>query len=95
MQKSSVFSFLFTFTIKNFSEFLVEQRAKSNKQRAKSNEQRAKSNEQRAKSNEQRAESNEQRAESNEQPAKSSASQQLILFTYTPFWKCPGVSSLR
>ena len=39
---------LFTFTKKNPSEFLVEQRVKSNEQRAKSNEQRAKSNEQRA-----------------------------------------------
>ena len=46
------------------SEFLVEQRAKSNEQRAKSNEQRAKSNKQRAKSNEQRAKSNKQRATS-------------------------------
>ena len=32
---------LFTFTKKNPSEFLVEQRVKSNEQRAKSNEQRA------------------------------------------------------
>ena len=40
---------LFTFTKKNPSEFLVEQRVKSNEQRAKSNEQRAKRNEQRAK----------------------------------------------
>ena len=39
---------------KNPSEFLVEQRAKSNEQRVKSNGQRAKSNGQRAKSNEQR-----------------------------------------
>ena len=39
---------LFTFTKKNSSEFLVEQRAKSNEQQAKNNEQRAKSNEQRA-----------------------------------------------
>ena len=40
---------LFTFTQKkNPSEFLVEQRVKSNEQRAKSNEQQAKSNEQRA-----------------------------------------------
>ena len=54
---------LFTFTQKkNSSEFLVEQRAKSNKQRAKINEQRAESNEQPAKSNEQRAKSSEQRA---------------------------------
>ena len=37
-------SFLFTFTQKNPSEFLVKQRAKSNEQRAKSNEQRAKTN---------------------------------------------------
>ena len=43
-------NFLFTFTQKNPSEFLVEQRAKDNEQRAKTNEQRAKSNEQRAKS---------------------------------------------
>ena len=46
------------------SEFLVEQRVKSNEQRAKSNEQRAKSNEQRVKSNEKRAKSNEQQAKS-------------------------------
>ena len=45
---------LFTFTKKNPSEFLVEQRVKSNEQRVKSNEQRAKSNEQQAKSNEQK-----------------------------------------
>ena len=69
---------MFTFTQKNPSEFLVEQRVKSNEkwaqsneQRVKSNEQRAESNEQRAKSNEQRAKSNEQRAESNEQQTKS------------------------
>ena len=48
---------LFTFTKKNPSEFLVEQRAKSNKQRAQSNKQQAKSNEQRAKSNERQAKS--------------------------------------
>ena len=43
---------LFTLTKKrNSSEFLVEQRVKSNKQRTKSNEQQTKSNEQRAKSN--------------------------------------------
>ena len=46
---------LFTFTKKNPSEFLVEQRAKSKEERAKSKEQRAKSKEQRPKSNEQRA----------------------------------------
>ena len=34
-------SLLFTFTKKNLSEFIVEQRAKSNKQRAKSNNQQA------------------------------------------------------
>ena len=62
---------MFTLTKKNPSEFLVEQRAKSNEQRAKSNEQRAKSNKQRAKSNEQRARSNEQRVKSNEQLTKS------------------------
>ena len=40
---------LFTFTQKKDpSEFLIEQRVKSNKQRAKNNEQRAKSDEQRA-----------------------------------------------
>ena len=44
---------LFTFTKKkNLSEFIVEQRVKSNEQRIKNNEQRAKNNEQRAKSNE-------------------------------------------
>ena len=43
-------NFLFTFTQKIPSEFLAEQRAKSNEQRAKGNEQRAKTNEQRAKS---------------------------------------------
>ena len=41
---------LFTLTKKNPSDFLVEQRAKTNEQQAKSNEQRAKSNEQQAKS---------------------------------------------
>ena len=42
-------NFLFTFTQKkNPSEFLVEQRVKSNEQRAKTDEQRAKTNEQRA-----------------------------------------------
>ena len=48
---------LFTFTQKNSSEFLVEQRAKTNEQRAKTNGQRAKNNKQRAKTNEQRAKS--------------------------------------
>ena len=38
----------FTFTIKNPSEFLVEQRAKSNEQRADSKKQRAKTKQQRA-----------------------------------------------
>ena len=46
---------LFTLTKKSPSEFLVEQRAKSNEQQAKSNEQRPRSNEQRVKSNEQQA----------------------------------------
>ena len=56
---------LFTFTKKkNLSEFIVEQRVKSNEQRIKSNEQRAKNNDQRAKSNEQRAKSNELQATS-------------------------------
>ena len=41
---------------KNPSEFLLEQRVKSNELQAKRDEQQAKSNEQRAKSNEQRAE---------------------------------------
>ena len=41
---------MFTFTKKNPSEFLVEQRAKSNEQRTKNNEQKVTSNEQRAKS---------------------------------------------
>ena len=62
---------MFTFTQKNLSELLVEQRVKSNEQRAKSNEHRAKSNEQQAESNEKRANSNEQRAKSNEQGATS------------------------
>ena len=78
---------LFTFTKKDPSEFLVEQRVKSNEQRVKSNEQRAKSNEQRAKNNEQRAKRNEQKVTSNkqkvtnnEQRAKSftSTSQHLL-----------------
>ena len=42
-------NFLFTFTKKNPSEFLVEGQAKSNEQREKNNKQQAKSNEQRAK----------------------------------------------
>ena len=47
-------NFLFTFIQKKYtSNFLVEQRVKSNEQRAKSSEQRAKTNQQRAKSNEQ------------------------------------------
>ena len=41
MVQINVENLLFTFTKKNPSEFLVEQRAKSNEQRAKSNEQRA------------------------------------------------------
>ena len=49
--------FVYFYSKKNPSEFLVEQRLKSNEQRAKSNEQRLKSNEQRAKSNEQREKS--------------------------------------
>ena len=52
---------LFTFTKKNPSEFLVEQRVKSNEQRAKSNKQRAKSE-----SNEQKVTSNKQKVTSNE-----------------------------
>ena len=56
---------LFTFTKKNPSEFLVEQRVKSNEQLAKSNEQLAKSNEQRAKSNEQRATSEKSHLQKN------------------------------
>ena len=50
---------------KNPSEFLVEQRVKSNEQRAKSNEQRAKSNEQQVKSNEQRTTNKEFHLKSN------------------------------
>ena len=45
-------NFLFTFTQKNLSEFLVKKRVKSNEQREKSNKQRAKSNKRQAKSNE-------------------------------------------
>ena len=41
--------FVYFYSNKNPSEFLVEQRAKSNDQRAKTNERRAKNNEQRAK----------------------------------------------
>ena len=46
---------------KNTSEFLFEQRVKSNEQRAKSNEHRAKCNEQKVTSNKQKATSNERK----------------------------------
>ena len=46
--------FGYFYSIKNPSEFLVEQRAKCNEQQVKSNKQGAKTNEQQAKSNEQR-----------------------------------------
>ena len=42
-------TFLFTFTQKSLSEFLVKKRVKGSEQRAKSNKQRAKSNKQQAK----------------------------------------------
>ena len=44
--------FVYSYSKKNPSEFLVEHRLKSEEQQAKSHEQIAKSNEQRAKSNE-------------------------------------------
>ena len=62
-------TFLFTFTQRTPSEFLVRQRVRSNQQGAKLNEQWTESDEQRAKSNEQRVKTSnegkkEQRAES-------------------------------
>ena len=62
-------AFLLTFTQKNPSEFLVEQRGKSNKheQQAKSNELKITSDEQKVKSSEQKLTSNKQKLTSNEQ----------------------------
>ena len=72
-------TFLFILTHeKNPSEFLVEQRAKSNEQQAKSNEQHTRSNEQQAKSNEQQAESNEQQTKSNDIEQKVTRNKQMV-----------------
>ena len=68
---------MFTFTEKNYLEFLVELRVKSNKQRAKSNEQQVKTNKQRAKTNEQRA-----------KVSPRSHEQLKFLSNYTECWFC-------
>ena len=74
--------FVYFYSKKNPSEFLVEQRVKSNEQQAKSNDQRVKSNVQNVTSNDQNITSNEpkgvknkQKVTSNEQRAKSSTSE--------------------
>ena len=81
--------FVYFYSKKNPSEFLVEQRVESNEQQAKSNDQRVKTNVQNVTSNDQnitsnepkgmkskqKVTSNEQKVTSNEQRAKSSSSE--------------------
>ena len=66
-------AFLLTFTQKNPSEFLVEQRVKSNKheQQAKSNELKITSSEQNVTSDEQKVKSSDQKLTSNKQKLTS------------------------
>ena len=63
--------FVYFYSKKNPSEFLVEQRVKSNEQQAKSNDQRVKSNVQNVTSNDQNITSNEPKGMKNKQKVTS------------------------